>query len=440
VALERRYGTRAALAATAAQTYVAQLLASEAQAARRALATGVGDFGAVVSAFGFTNAVLLNARGEVLAVYPNAPTVIGEPIAAQYPQLAAAETGRPAVSPVVLSAADGQPVVSFAVPFDTPTGRRVFNGALAIRSTPLKAYLTTMASLSTSRFLLIDDKGLVLASTALSPTAPVSRLEALEPRLAAAYRSGSSARYGNDFFASEHIAGTPWSVLTTISQDVLLAPVKGNEEYLAWAILVALVMTAFLAWFLGVRRALDHDRLRAAYRRLDLLAHLDGLTGTQNRRATSEHLAAARASARDACTWLSVLMVDVDHFKRINDTYGHLAGDEAIIAIAGRMQGALRPLDILGRWGGEEFLVILPDSDPDAALAVAERLREAVRAQPVSLAASGQAIEMTVSIGVATSLDALPDALVHAADQALYAAKADGRDRVRVLSPTTLAR
>jgi diguanylate cyclase (GGDEF)-like protein len=133
-------------------------------------------------------------------------------------------------------------------------------------------------------------------------------------------------------------------------------------------------------------------------------------------------------------------MVDVDHFKRINDTYGHVAGDEAIIAVAGRMQRALRPFDVLGRWGGEEFLVILPDSDPDAALAVAERLREAVRTQPVSLGASGQAIEMTVSIGVATSLDALPDALVHAADQALYAAKADGRDRVRVLSPTALAR
>jgi diguanylate cyclase (GGDEF)-like protein len=440
VALERRYATRAALAAATAQSFVTQLLASEAEAARRHLATGVGDFGAVVSAFGFTNAVLLNARGEVLAVYPKTPSVIGEPIAAHYPQLATAETGRPAVSPVVLSAADGQPVVSFAVPFDTPTGRRVFNGALPIRSTPLKAYLTTMASLSSSRLLLIDDKGLVLASTTSSPTAPVSRLEALEPKLAAAYRSGPSARYGNDFFVSEHVVGTPWTILATVPQDVLLAPVKGNGEYLAWAILVALVATAFLAWFLGVRRALDHDRLKDAYRRLDRLARVDGLTGTQNRRATGEQLAAAHASARAARECISVLMVDVDHFKRINDTYGHVAGDEAIIAVAGRMQRALRPFDVLGRWGGEEFLVILPDSDPDAALAVAERLREAVRTQPVSLGASGQAIEMTVSIGVATSLDALPDALVHAADQALYAAKADGRDRVRVLSPTALAR
>jgi two-component system cell cycle response regulator len=230
-------------------------------------------------------------------------------------------------------------------------------------------------------------------------------------------------------------------VLATISRGPLLAPVEGGGKYLAWAILAALVVTAFLAWSLGVRRALDHDRLHDAYRRLNLLAHVDGLTGTQNRRATVEHLAAARASARGARPWLSVLMIDVDHFKRINDTYGHVAGDEAIIAIAGRMQSALRPFDILGRWGGEEFLVILPDTDPAAALAVAERLRTAVSSEPLSPGAGDDnTLEVTVSIGVASSVDALPDALVHEADQALYAAKAEGRDRVRALSPPSIAR
>ena len=130
----------------------------------------------------------------------------------------------------------------------------------------------------------------------------------------------------------------------------------------------------------------------------------------------------------------ALLMVDIDHFKRVNDHYGHLAGDHVLRHIVGVLRQRLRASDVLGRYGGEEFMVLLPDTDLHGAAQLAEQLRQAVQAAPCEW--QGQRIPFTVSIGVAASADTPADpsrtseALLQAADQALYRAKDDGRNRV----------
>ena len=130
----------------------------------------------------------------------------------------------------------------------------------------------------------------------------------------------------------------------------------------------------------------------------------------------------------------ALLMVDIDHFKRVNDHYGHLAGDHVLRHIVGVLRQRLRASDVLGRYGGEEFMVLLPGTDLHGAAQLAEQLRQAVQATPCEW--QGQRIPFTVSIGVAASADTPADpsrtseALLQAADQALYRAKDDGRNRV----------
>lgn len=130
----------------------------------------------------------------------------------------------------------------------------------------------------------------------------------------------------------------------------------------------------------------------------------------------------------------ALLLVDIDHFKRVNDHYGHLAGDHVLRHIVGVLRQRLRASDVLGRYGGEEFMVLLPGTDLHGAAQLAEQLRQAVQAAPCEW--QGQRIPFTVSIGVAASADTPADpsrtseALLQAADQALYRAKDDGRNRV----------
>jgi diguanylate cyclase (GGDEF)-like protein len=310
----------------------------------------------------------------------------------------------------------------------------VFSGAYNVGSTPLQAYVDSLVSLRGSRFFLIDDTGVVLTSS--GPTRARQTLTGVDPDLAAAYRTHRSGRYADHFFTSEPVPGTTWTVLATISSGSLLAPVQGSGELLAWAILVAFSAAAIFVWFLVIRRGQDHVRLQEAFERADRLTRVDGLTGVHNRRSTVEQLALAHERAVRDGTWLSVLMVDVDHFKRINDAFGHLAGDDALVAVVDKLQCAIRDSDVLGRWGGEEFVVVLPETDAGAAMQVAERLRAAVSADLIDLGVDGETIHVTVSVGVSSSVEAIPDVLVHAADRALYLAKADGRDRIRQLRPS----
>ena len=184
------------------------------------------------------------------------------------------------------------------------------------------------------------------------------------------------------------------------------------------------------------------DQLKGANRTLTELSSTDGLTGLLNRRAFDAELAMQWSIAARDRTHLALLMIDADHFKRFNDRFGHLAGDEALRWLAGVLRATLhRPSDIVGRFGGEEFSVLMPETDAGAAVAAAERIRKALAQGPMPNATPAS-WRLTVSIGAAAAQPESEEScltLVDRADQALYAAKRDGRDRVGTLRADALA-
>jgi diguanylate cyclase (GGDEF)-like protein len=161
-------------------------------------------------------------------------------------------------------------------------------------------------------------------------------------------------------------------------------------------------------------------------------ATYDCLTGLLNRNSILEKLAQETSRSQRESRPISVLMVDLDRFKSVNDTYGHLAGDAVLREAATRMAAAVRCYDGLGRYGGEEFLVVLPGCDLPAAQAQAERVREALAESPVRI--PGHEVAISCSIGIACSPGFDPEVLIRDADAALYEAKRSGRNCVSVQS------
>jgi two-component system, cell cycle response regulator len=162
--------------------------------------------------------------------------------------------------------------------------------------------------------------------------------------------------------------------------------------------------------------------------RLEVQVHTDALTGLPNRRAIVEVLEKELSRCQRGHSPLAVGMIDIDHFKQVNDEHGHAAGDAVLCELARRMQSALRPYDRVGRFGGEEFLVVVPGVSRAEFAGLLERLREVVREAPFT--ADGRDLAVTVSLGGAEFADESMDALIARADDALYVAKARGRDLV----------
>jgi two-component system cell cycle response regulator len=181
----------------------------------------------------------------------------------------------------------------------------------------------------------------------------------------------------------------------------------------------------------AIQRAQAMESTRADNERLEVLALTDSLTLALNRRALTERLESELDRARRYSLTLSLLMVDLDHFKAVNDSFGHLAGDEALRGVARVLHREARSVDVVARYGGEEFVVILPETGEEGAVKVAERIRARVMDQPQEGLVPMPAV--TVSIGVATVLSSqvqAPEELIALADEALYRAKAQGRNRV----------
>jgi diguanylate cyclase (GGDEF)-like protein len=175
------------------------------------------------------------------------------------------------------------------------------------------------------------------------------------------------------------------------------------------------------------------ERLSKSQSALEELSTHDALTGLHNYRMLHHRLVEEEERSRRYGRPFSLLMLDIDYFKTVNDTHGHLAGDEALRAIAARIGHAVRPVDLVARYGGEEFALILPETASVGALATAERIRETIAAKPILLPL-GQTVNLTVSIGVASyPVDAdSGERLIDATDQAMYTAKSSGRNRVCV--------
>jgi len=207
--------------------------------------------------------------------------------------------------------------------------------------------------------------------------------------------------------------------------------------------LFALLISALIAFSLvGLDRLLR--AIRANQEQLTRLATTDALTGLASRRHLLAELEKELRRAERSGRPLSVLMIDLDHFKGINDRYGHAVGDEVLAAVAARCVARLRAIDLCGRIGGEEFVVLLPEADAEGALTTAERLRADLAETPIDTA--GGPLGVTISIGVATHRPRSPSAnenaddeatrrvqdLLQRADDALYRAKGGGRNRVQV--------
>jgi len=200
--------------------------------------------------------------------------------------------------------------------------------------------------------------------------------------------------------------------------DYVLRPVERQE-------LIARLRTQ-------IRRKRYNDSLRSSVAQTVEMAITDPLTGLHNRRYLDSHLQSLfdRAVARRRL--LSVMIVDVDRFKSINDTYGHDGGDEVLREVAARLRRNLRGIDLVCRFGGEEFVVVMPDTELPLAQRVGERIRQQIAEKEFSVANTDEMISVTVSIGVAVLLQPQDtvEALMKRADRALYEAKTGGRNRV----------
>ncbi|MCU0819334.1 MAG: PleD family two-component system response regulator [Beijerinckiaceae bacterium] len=202
--------------------------------------------------------------------------------------------------------------------------------------------------------------------------------------------------------------------------DYLIRPIDRNE-------LVARLSTQ-------VRKKRYQERLRENLQASMELAILDPLTKLHNRRYFHTHLASLMNDTVARGAAISLLVIDMDHFKRINDEHGHDSGDDVLRECAERLRKVVRGIDIVARFGGEEFVIVMPDTETFAASRVAERIRQSIEKTPFPIQKGQKGLEVTVSIGVATAGEGFnsPDRLFKMADEALYEAKRAGRNQVKL--------
>lgn len=202
--------------------------------------------------------------------------------------------------------------------------------------------------------------------------------------------------------------------------DYLLVPVDRNE-------MAARVKTQ-------IRRKKYQEALKSNYYQSVSMAITDALTGLYNRHYLNSHLENMIGLAKDNSKPLSLMIMDMDHFKMVNDTHGHDAGDMVLKQLSELIVSALRSTDLAARFGGEEFVVLMPETDLQAASEVAERVRKTIESSPFKINAAGDTIDKTVSIGVSTLKIGQEDgaALLKRADEVLYEAKHGGRNQVKL--------
>lgn len=285
---------------------------------------------------------------------------------------------------------------------------------------------------SQSSIAILDHQGLLLARSPQVERAVGQRVEspAIELFLRQQKAFGISKMVSpidgeKRLFGSRRVADLPFIVIVGLTT---------NEYLYTWRLqVIGTLFTLLILWLLATAILRKHWKLIEQSLQLMHMAHKDALTEIPNRAYFIELFERERQKSRRYGTPLSLLLLDLDKFKQINDSYGHLAGDHALLAFKDACQRGLREMDILGRWGGDEFVVLLPDGY-DIAVVVAERLRAIVQ-QTVVTDTKGREFVLRTTIGFASShgnSEHVPslDQLFSYADRALYAAKKAGRNRV----------
>lgn len=305
--------------------------------------------------------------------------------------------------------------------------------------------------------LLLRTDGVYFHLTSLKPLNPANAPNAWESESLTRFMEGSTERWRS----STTTAGPAFDYMRPLLTEASCLPCHARQGYrvgdvrgavsitiplaqesrqaamnaLALGLLGVLVTTVLFAVTLTMVRRL-RSQLSLAQVALVEAATVDQLTHTATRRHTLDHLRAEIERTRRSGEPLAIVMADIDHFKDVNDTLGHATGDVVLMAVAGRMITALRPYDLLGRIGGEEFLIVAPAADVSGAVAIAERARTHISGSPIGTGA--HEIAVTASFGVTLVDPDEPAALDHAlarADTALYESKNAGRDRVSVHLP-----
>ncbi|MDQ2105820.1 GGDEF domain-containing protein [Azospirillum sp. C340-1] len=299
-------------------------------------------------------------------------------------------------------------------------GVRSFAG----RPIPWRSGLAVLAAMTAGNmwFVVIENDvtaRILIASTGFCGLLLLAALELwrMEPadRLRRAQRVTAMVFLLHALFVAGRAVLTAWS--EPVSSILVPDPVQ-SASFLE-------SILAITAWGFGFL-SMTSERLQAD---LDRIATIDPLTGALNRRAFMSHAERELLRAQRSGAPLTLLLLDLDRFKRVNDTFGHLAGDALLRRFSEIVSARLRRTDLFGRYGGEEFCLLLPDTDQIGAAALAEALRRDVAARPLDF--QGQEIAATVSIGIAACHGGEPlDAALAAADRALYRAKHNGRNQV----------
>jgi signal transduction histidine kinase/DNA-binding response OmpR family regulator len=297
-ALEQRFDARAFAAASFLEAYVSDTMRQQSKLAARHLVGSVGaaEIDRITVERGFAASLLLDADGRLLALAPHRPELLGQRIAGRYAHLSRAVAGEATVSEVVPSAAHGLPVIAFAVPFDTPGGRRVFSAGHMVSDTPIAPYLANAVPLEHSLTYLVDSKGALVAAGAHHESARTlaASAPALARGLSGQRRFQSSFLTVNTelhYVVSAQVEGTPWRLVLAVPTFVLYEPVRGATEWVPWVGLCVFALCGLLV-LTGLSRYLaQRERVIATEQRLRRQAEL---LSQADQQATEEAVSASR--------------------------------------------------------------------------------------------------------------------------------------------------
>jgi diguanylate cyclase (GGDEF)-like protein len=384
-------------------------------------------FAAISSAFGADVAVLLNSEGDALTEAPYSGAITGRDIG--FESLAGREAleGRTTVSGVLpVPGLEGR-IVGVLVPFHSAFGRRVFAAAYSVAGGELQALVDRTSTVPGHEVYLTDGEGNLIAATPHSDRAVLADANPqLSLALAQTAGSGSVTEHSKAHtYATAAVPGTRWRLAIDVPNAGLYQSVSGLATIVPWLAFGLLALLAGALMALVVRVMGDRARLTELSGELADRARTDTLTGLLNRRGIDEGLVRIAGRSRRREEPLTILMIDLDRFKQVNDEHGHEAGDLVLKAFADCMREALRTEDLYGRFGGDEFIVALMSHEEEAGAAAAGRLRAA--ASEADLSAIGLEGGIALSVGIARGTHTTVAELIRAADEDLYRDKAGRR-------------